>query len=95
MLAALGRSLALSGKKTLAQGSLRKLETIARQRYVSPFEFAMMRFALGQTDIGFKWLSKACEERAFDVLALKVDPRFQPLKADSRFQALIREIGLS
>ena len=54
-----------------------------------------MRFALGQTDIGFKWLAKACEDRAFDVLALKVDPRFQPLKADSRFQALIREIGLS
>jgi len=29
------------------------------------------------------------------VLALKVDPRLQPLKNDSRFQALVREIGLS
>jgi serine/threonine-protein kinase len=95
MLAALGRSLALSGKKTLAQGSLRKLEGMAKQRYVSPFEFAMMRFALGQTDAGFKWLTKASEDRAFDVLALKVDPRLQPLKNDSRFQALVREIGLS
>jgi serine/threonine-protein kinase len=95
MLAALGRSLALSGKKTLAQGSLRKLEGMAKQRYVSPFEFAMMRFALGQTDAGFKWLTKASEDRAFDVLALKVDPRLQSLKSDSRFQALVREIGLS
>jgi TolB-like protein/Flp pilus assembly protein TadD len=95
MLAALGRSLALSGKKSLAQASMRKLETMARQRYVSPFEFAMMRFALGQTDVGFKWLAKACEERAFDVLALKVDPRLQALKGDTRFQALVREVGLS
>jgi TolB-like protein/tetratricopeptide (TPR) repeat protein len=95
MLAALGRSLALSGKRSLAQASMRKLETMAKQRYVSPFEFAMMRFSLGQTDVGFKWLSKAGEERAFDVLALKVDPRLQALKGDTRFQVLIREIGLS
>ena len=61
----------LEDKKT-DEISKKKLETIAKQRYVSPFEFAMMRFALGQTDIGFKWLSKACEERAFDVLVIPI-----------------------
>ncbi len=92
---ALGRTLALSGKRSLGVRSLQKLEAMAKQRYLSPFEFAVVRFSLGQVDLGFRWLKKACEHRAFDVLALKVDPRFEELKDDARFHALLREIGLS
>ena len=95
MHAALGRTLALSGKRSLAARSLQKLEAMATQRYVSPFEFAVVRLSLGQVDAGFRWLKKACEHRAFDVLALKVDPRFEELKDDARFDALARGIGLS
>jgi TolB-like protein/Flp pilus assembly protein TadD len=92
---ALSRTLALSGKKSLALASLRKLESIARQRYVSPFDFATVRFALDQTELGFKWLAKACDDRAFDVLALKVDPRFDPFKTSQRFQAILKDVGLA
>jgi serine/threonine-protein kinase len=92
--AALARTLALAGKKALALTALRKLETMARQRYVSPFEFAPVRFALGQPEQGFRWLAKACDDRAFDVLALKVDPRFESLKSDPRLLAIEREVGL-
>ena len=94
MHAALGRTHALSGKRALALAALRKLDAMAKHRYVSPFEFAAIRFALGQTDRGFRWLNKACEHRAFDVLALNVDPRFEPLKDDSRFRGVLRQIGL-
>jgi hypothetical protein len=94
MHAALGRTRALSGKRSLALASLRKLETMAKERYVSPFEFAPVRFALGEHDSGFRALHKACEDRAFDVLALKVDPRFEALKSDPRFQDTLRDIGL-
>jgi serine/threonine-protein kinase len=92
--AALARALALAGRQPLALAALRKLEAMARQRYVSPFEFAAVRFAMGQTDQGFRWLAKACEERAFDVIALKVDPRFESLKDDPRLHAIAREIRL-
>jgi serine/threonine-protein kinase len=95
MHAALARTLALSGKRKLAIASLRRLESMAKQRYISPFEFATIRFALGQVDAGFRSLKKACEDRAFDVLALKVDPRFDALKEDPRFHVLLAEIGLS
>ena len=30
-----------------------------KQRYVSPIEFAAVRFALGQRELGFRWLDKA------------------------------------
>ena len=95
MQAGLGRTLALSGKRALALAVLRKLDAIATQRYVSPFEFASVRFALGQTDLGFRWLKKAVEDRAFDVIALKVDPRFEALKGDGRFEAIIQQLGLA
>ena len=95
MHAGLGRAMALAGKKPLAVASLRKLEAIAAQRYVSPIEFAAVRFALGQRELAFTWLDKSCEDRAFDVLALKVDPRFDADKHDPRMQAILRVVGLA
>jgi serine/threonine-protein kinase len=94
MHAALARTLALAGKKSDALASLRKLDAMARQRYVSRFEFAAVRFALDQPDLGFRCLGKACQDRAFDVLALKVDPRFELQKDDPRLQRILAEIGL-
>ncbi len=95
MHAALARTLALSGRKQDALAWLRKVDAIAKHRYVSPMEFAAVRFALEQPELGFRALSKACEDRAFDVLALKVDPRFEPLKDDPRLQAILRDVGLA
>lgn len=95
MHAGLGRALALAGKRAPAAGSLRTLESIAAQRYVSAIEFAALRFAMGQREAGFTWLDKACEDRAFDLLALRVDPRFDAEKHDPRMQAVLRLVGLT
>jgi serine/threonine-protein kinase len=95
MHAGLGRAMALAGKRSVASASLRKLESIAAQRYVSPIEFAALRFALDQPEVAFSWLDKACEERAFDVLALKVDPRFDAERNGPRMQAILRLAGLA
>ena len=94
MHAGLGRALALAGKRALAAGSLRTLEAIATQRYVSAIEFAAVRFAMGQRETAFTWLDKAREDRAFDLLALRVDPRFDAEKHDPRMQAILRLVGL-
>ena len=89
---ALGRTFALSGKRKQALEVLRKLEAYASERYVSPLEFAWIQFALGDTDLGFKWLAKAGEDRSFDLISIKVDPRFDPLRDDRRFAALARQL---
>jgi len=94
MHAGLGRILALSGKRSLALATLRKVEAMAKQRYVSPFEFVSVHFALGQADLGFRWLNKAVQDRAFDVLAVKVDPRFESFRRDNRLGSVVQEIGL-
>jgi serine/threonine-protein kinase len=90
---ALGRTFALSGRRKLALDVLRKLKAYAKERYVSPLEFAWIHFALGDVDLGFKWLQKAAADRSFDLISLKVDPRFDPLRADRRFRPLLKQLG--
>jgi len=91
---ALGRTFALSGKRKQALDILRKLEAYAQERYVSPLEFAWIQFALGENEVGFKWLAKAGDDRAFDILSIKVDPRFDPYRDDRRFVALARLLSV-
>jgi TolB-like protein/Flp pilus assembly protein TadD len=85
---ALGRTFALSGRKKQALEMLGKLEAFAKQRYVSPMEFAWIHFALDQADQGFRWLTKAAEDRAFELI------HFDPLRDDRRFVAIMKRLGL-
>jgi hypothetical protein len=49
---------------------------------------------LREAELGHHWLTKACEDRSFELLALKVDPRFDTLRNDKRFAAAIARVGL-
>jgi TolB-like protein/Flp pilus assembly protein TadD len=91
---ALGRALALVGRKKLALEVLKGLEASARKRYVSPLEFAWIYFALGRGDMGYRWLAKAVGDRAFDLVAIRVDPRFDRFRSDPRFKRMLNELGV-
>jgi serine/threonine-protein kinase len=52
-------------------------------------------FAAGDREAGFRWLAKACDERCFEMITLKVDPRFEAINADPRFDAAAQRVGLS
>lgn len=92
---ALGRALAVSGQPKQARAALKTLRTLARDRFVSPFEFALIYFALGELDEGFDWLGRAVHDRSFDLTAVNVDPRLDAVRADRRFRQIARKVGLS
>ncbi len=94
MQGALARALALAGKRDQALSILRKLEELSKHRYVSPFDFACIRFALGQTDLGFKWLTRAYRDRSFEMGALRFDPRVDVVRGDRRLEAIAKQVGL-
>jgi TolB-like protein/Tfp pilus assembly protein PilF len=94
MKAALGRTFALSGKQNDALRILRELNELAEKRYVSPFELAAIHFALGEIDEGFQWLTKAFQDRCFELICLRVDPRWESLRGNPRFQKLFEQLGL-
>jgi TolB-like protein/Flp pilus assembly protein TadD len=92
--AALARTFALAGKHDSARAVLRQLDQQAATRYVSPFEYVAVHFALGDDEEGFARLAKSCDDRCFELLALKVDPRFENLRDDPRFVSALKRIGL-
>jgi serine/threonine-protein kinase len=93
MQAALGRALAISGKRPLASKVLRTLNDLASHRYVSPADVALVHFALGQTDVGFEWLERARSERSFEMVAIRVDPKWDALRGDERFAAIVARVN--
>ncbi len=92
--ALLARAYALSGKTAEAQKILHALEELAKQRYVSSSDIAVICADLGEKDRAFWWLDKAYEERSNSLIYLKLDPAFDLLRSDKRFAALSARLGL-
>jgi serine/threonine-protein kinase len=84
---------AAAGKRTEALKIISNLRQLSKQRYVSPYGIAQVYTALGDFDQAFAWLEKAYEERPYELLYLKVDPRNDPLRSDPRFQDLLRRMN--
>ena len=91
---ALGRTFARAGKSRQAHKILDELQEESKRRYVSPFELASIYFALNQPDHGFQWLTKAFQDRCFELVAIKVDPKFDSVGDDPRFASLVAQLNL-
>ena len=94
ILGALGRTLAMAGRKEEALKILSQLDELAKKRYVSPFEMALISFALKRADEGFEKLAKAYQDRCFEIITIKVDPRFDSVVKDPRFVTLFQQLRL-
>ncbi len=55
---------------------------------------ALVSLGLGQRDAAFDWLRRACVERSMGVHWLKSEPIWDPLRSDSRFPDLLRQLHL-
>ena len=61
---------------------------------VSPFHVAVIHVGLGEKDRAIDLLWEAHRSRTWHVRLLKVEPLFDPLRSEPRFQALLEEVGL-
>jgi TolB-like protein len=94
LIAELGHAYASAGKREDAVGVLRRLAEICEQRYVDPYLIAYIYAALGERESAFEYLDHAIDVRAVWVCYLAIDPRFDALRDDSRFEALLQRAGL-
>jgi TolB-like protein len=92
-LAWLGEAYAAGGYSDDAQKILEQLEQISKKRYVSPYHMARICDALGKKDEALRWLETGYRERAAWMVALKIEPRFDGLRSDPRFQDLLRRMS--
>jgi tetratricopeptide (TPR) repeat protein len=92
--AALGHACAMAGKRGEAQRALDELKELAKLRYVSSYDMAVVYMGLGEKDQALAWLEKAYEQRDGWLAGwVKVDPRFDGLRSDPKFAEVIRRIG--
>jgi serine/threonine protein kinase/tetratricopeptide (TPR) repeat protein len=71
----------------------RLLAGILKHSQLFELEIADAYFRLGENEEGWKWLEKAYDERSYYMTWLKVDPLFDNIRSDPRFQALLKKVG--
>ncbi len=92
-LTALAHTKALMGQRDEAIAMLAQLDGIAKRKYVSPYSIAAVHVALGDFDRAFEYLGRALQAHDRAMIWLKVAPRFDPIRSDPRFRAILRTVG--
>jgi len=59
-----------------------------------PTNVARVLVGLGEKDQALAWLERAVDQRDERIVMLKVDPHFDSLRSDPRFQQLLNRVGL-
>jgi tetratricopeptide (TPR) repeat protein len=90
----LGFLLAASGKRREALDIIAQFKELSQSKYVDGCMVAAIYAGLGDNDHAIDWLNKAYEERSASIVFLKVDPFLDSVRADPRFQDLVRRVGL-
>jgi TolB-like protein/Tfp pilus assembly protein PilF len=94
-LAMLGQAYARQGKTDEAQKVLARLREQAKSQYVSPYALAVVLTALGDKAHAIDELEHGYDDSGFYISLIKVDPLFDDLRGDPRFEALVQKVVAS
>ncbi len=86
-------ALAKLGKRDEAQAMLGELLKLSTEGFVPPSHIALIYHGLGETDQALSWLEKGYEQRDPKMAFLKVEPKWNTLRAHPRFQELMKKMG--
>jgi TolB-like protein/DNA-binding winged helix-turn-helix (wHTH) protein/tetratricopeptide (TPR) repeat protein len=89
------RAYAHAGRRADALRLLAELKRRKQAGYIPAAAFVNAYLGLGENDQAFAWIEQAHKEHSNILQFLKVHPYFDPLRDDSRFQDLLRRIGLN
>jgi DNA-binding winged helix-turn-helix (wHTH) protein/TolB-like protein/Flp pilus assembly protein TadD len=89
----LGHAYAVSGRRDEALKIVKELKEVSADKSVSPYDLAIVYTGLGDKDNAINQLNRAYEERAGWIIAIKVEPMFDPLRSDPRFADLQRRLN--
>lgn len=89
----LGYAYARNRQKDKAMEMLDELNRLASRRFVSPYCQALVYLGLRENSQAIDWLEKAYEGRSQWLDWLKVDPLFDPVRSEPRFQALYKKMN--
>jgi len=91
---ALAQMHAQIGQRAEAENLLRQALVERKTKYVSSGAVANAYVALGEYEKAFTWLEQSYSERANNVAYLAVEPLYDRVRQEPRFQALVKAVGL-
>jgi TolB-like protein/DNA-binding winged helix-turn-helix (wHTH) protein/Flp pilus assembly protein TadD len=83
-----------AGQQAKARQALRNLQQLSQAEKSYAYSIAVAYIGIGDNEKAIKWLQKSYAEHTITT-ALRVDPIFDPLRSDPRFQELLRGMGLA
>lgn len=89
-----GYTRARLGDRKGAEATLAELRDRSADHYVPPFNVAMIYNGLGDADKTFAWLEKGYVDRDVRLTFLKIEHKWDPLRADERFTSLAKRMKL-
>jgi serine/threonine protein kinase/TolB-like protein/Tfp pilus assembly protein PilF len=90
----LGYAYAMAGERDEALRMADGLKRLWKQRDPdAAYELARAYAGLGDRDRALEWLDKAYQERYPSVRVVRIDPQFDGLRSDPRFQDLVRRMN--
>jgi TolB-like protein/DNA-binding winged helix-turn-helix (wHTH) protein/Tfp pilus assembly protein PilF len=94
-IASLAHAYGVTGRRSDTLRLIDDLKKLSGRRYVASFDMAIAWLGLGDKERTLAALEKAVADRSPRLLFLMVDPRFDAVRSDPRFQTLIRRVGPS
>ena len=80
---------AAAGDRSNAVAAIAELRQLSGSAYVSPYYLALIHTALGQSADALTELERSHAEQDSTLVTLSIDPRFDPLRDEPRFKALV------
>jgi len=84
-----------AGQLERARREVEKLEKMSQHEQVNPAIMLWAHLSVGDKEEALADLEKAYSEHFGILTTLKVEPAFDPLRSDPRFQDLLRRVGLA
>ena len=86
---------AKSGQRERSEEVFAQLLERSQKTRVPAFDLAAAYSGLGRYDEAFAELQRSCEERSYRLIYFKVDPLFDGLRSDPRYDSILRCVGVS
>jgi TolB-like protein len=92
LLAWLAHAKAATGSHAEARSLVARARALSNERYVSPYHLAIAYAGLDDADAAFAALDDAWLDRDPGLTFVQVEPRFEPLRDDPRYAALLGRV---
>jgi tetratricopeptide (TPR) repeat protein len=87
--AMLAHTHAIAGNRDTAERLLAELVAEAQNRYISPYDIAIVHAGLGDTDEALRQLRAAVEDRSAWLVFVNVDPRLDGVRREAAFGEIV------